>query len=87
MLNINSAATAVWEGQTVSGASVLVKYTYLGDATLSGTINGDDYFAIDNGFAARGSGFANGDFDYNGRIDADDYFWIDESYSSQNNAL
>jgi hypothetical protein len=61
----------------------MVMYTYVGDATLDGIIDGDDYAAIDAGFSASSSGYANGDFDYNGRINADDYFLIDRNYSSQ----
>ncbi len=35
-------------GQIVGAGDVLVMYTYAGDADLSGSINGDDYFRIDN---------------------------------------
>jgi hypothetical protein len=67
----------------VNPDDVLVMYTYAGDADLSGTVNGDDYFRIDAGYVAHDTGFANGDFDYSGRIDADDYWLIDHSYANQ----
>ena len=62
-------------------------YTYAGDADLSGSINGDYYFKIDQGYSAHATGYANGDFNYDGRIDADDYFIIDSNYSRQGAAF
>ena len=82
-LGIASGATANWGSETVTGSSVLVKYTYVGDANLNGLVNGDDYFKIDTGYSAHWTGFENGDFDYNGVINADDYFLIDQTYASQ----
>ena len=80
VFGISGSQTALWNGQTVDATTVLVKYTYLGDANLDGIINGDDYFAIDAGYASQSTGYVHGDFDYNGRIDADDYFAIDSRY-------
>jgi autotransporter-associated beta strand protein len=79
----SATAGRVFAGQTLNAGDVMVMYTYVGDATLDGIIDGDDYAAIDAGFSASSSGYANGDFDYNGRINADDYFLIDRNYSSQ----
>ena len=59
---------------------MLVRYSFIGDANLSGTIDGDDYFAIDSGYASHANGYSSGDFNYDGRIDADDYFIIDSNY-------
>jgi Immunoglobulin domain/Calx-beta domain len=66
-----------------SGGDVLVKYTYVGDADLSGTLTAADYVAIDNGFNMSFSGYANGDFNYDGKINGDDYALIDNSYNTQ----
>jgi hypothetical protein len=84
---VAAGGTTTWGGQTVSGTDTLVRYTYAGDANLSGAINGDDYFLIDQGFAAKANGWSIGDFDYNGRINADDYFIIDRNYSRQAGAF
>jgi len=67
-------------------------YTYDGDADLTGNINGDDYFRIDQGYATRNNptpllGYENGDFNFDGKIDADDYFIIDRNYSRQGMAF
>ena len=58
-----------------------------GDADHDGTIDGDDFFAIDAGYLTQASGFSNGDFDYSGRIDADDYFLIDSNYGKAQTLL
>jgi len=65
-----------------------VKYTYFGDADLSGTVNAMDYEAIDNGFNSLTSGdpltgWNNGDFNYDGQINGDDYTLIDNAFNSQ----
>jgi autotransporter-associated beta strand protein len=61
----------------------LVRYTYYGDADLSGTVDDTDYFLIDQGFANGSSGWINGDFDGNGMVDDTDYFLIDNAAAGQ----
>jgi GH18 family chitinase len=79
----SGSQTAVWQGMTIDGSSVLVKRTYNGDANLDGVIDGDDFFAIDAHLGATGANarWHFGDFDRNGRIDTDDYFVLDTIYS------
>jgi hypothetical protein len=62
---------------------VLAMYTYAGDADLSGGIDADDFFQIDQGYGSHRSlsGYYYGDFNHNGTIDADDYFLISANYS------
>ena len=71
-------------GQAVDATSVLVKYTYGGDANLDGTLNGDDYFQIDSHSNQSGSvfGYFNGDFNLDGEINGDDYFIIDSNWNA-----
>jgi autotransporter-associated beta strand protein len=64
-------------------SDVLVKYTYYGDADLSGTVDGNDYTLIDNGFGKHLTGWQNGDFNYDGTIDGSDYSLIDNSFNQQ----
>ncbi len=73
-------------GQPVGANAILVRYTYDGDADLSGVINSADYAHIDNGFANDLSGWANGDFNFDGVVDANDYFEIDRTYRTQAHA-
>ncbi|HWP39847.1 MAG TPA: autotransporter-associated beta strand repeat-containing protein, partial [Tepidisphaeraceae bacterium] len=67
----------------LTAAEVLVKFTYFGDADLSGSIDATDYSLIDNGYVNSLSGWLNGDFDYSGSIDATDYALIDNAYVNQ----
>jgi len=60
----------------VDETSVLVRYTYTGDANLDGTVDADDYSYWLVGFLTlhgQSDKWLWGDFDYNGRVDADDY--------------
>ncbi len=81
VLGISGGQSADFMGQTVDATSVLIKYTYGGDANLDGTLNGDDYFQIDSNINAAGTvfGYINGDFNYDGDINGDDYFIIDSN--------
>jgi len=74
-------------GETLAGNEVLVKFTYFGDADLSGSIDATDYSLIDNGYVNSLSGWINGDFDYSGSIDATDYALIDNAYVNQSGPL
>jgi len=64
-------------GQAVTPSTVLVKYTYSGDADLNGIIDGDDYgyWLLDflNLSDPAIDGWLRGDFNYDGRVDGDDY--------------
>jgi hypothetical protein len=84
VLSISGAATAMYEGQVVDSTSVIVKYTYTGDANLDGVIDAGDYGIIDNYYQFAGtSGYSNGDFNFDGVIDAGDYGLIDNAYQMQ----
>jgi hypothetical protein len=75
-------------GETGLGTDdVLVKFTYFGDADISGAIDATDYSLTDNGYVNSLSGWINGDFDYSGAIDATDYALIDNAYVNQQGAL
>jgi MYXO-CTERM domain-containing protein len=76
------AGSGSYGGLTVTNADTLVKYTYLGDADLSGSVDFDDYAYIDAGYGT-GNRWSQGDFDNNGVVDFDDYAFIDGSYSGQ----
>ncbi|HWB54131.1 MAG TPA: hypothetical protein VG722_08060, partial [Tepidisphaeraceae bacterium] len=58
-----------FDGQSVNNNSVLVKYTYVGDANLDGVVNATDF----NMMVAGGSSWMQGDFNYDGTVNADDY--------------
>jgi hypothetical protein len=74
-----------FDGQSVNDGDVLVKYTYYGDALLTGSVNAADYIQIDSGFGSGGTlgGWYNGDFNYDGLINGDDYTLIDNAFNTQ----
>ena len=82
-----STGTSNFDGFTVAGTDVLVKYTYYGDTDFNGLINFDDYSRTDGGFNSNGSDWFHGDFDYNGIVNFDDYALIDAAFNSQNGSL
>jgi hypothetical protein len=88
VLFITGDQTVLWDGQTVDATTVIVKYTYVGDANLDGSIDGADYGMIDNYVQFPGTtGYANGDFNYDGVIDGADYGYIDNSIQMQGEPL
>lgn len=87
VLGLSGTQTTLWDGQTVDATTVLIKYTYNGDANLDGAVTGDDYFQIDSSFPQHLRGFANGDFNYDGAITGDDYFLIDSTFPAQKSPL
>jgi hypothetical protein len=73
-----------FDGQNnLLNTDLLIKYTYFGDADLSGTVTAADYLLIDNGFNNSGVGWHNGDFNYDGFINGDDYALTDNAFNSQ----
>jgi hypothetical protein len=84
LLRLSGAQTGAFAGQTVDATSVLVKYTYAGDANLDGQIDAGDYGVVDNFVQLGGAwGYFNGDFNYDGFIDAGDYGIIDNNIQAQ----
>jgi uncharacterized delta-60 repeat protein len=80
-------AGATFDGEALDDTAVLVKYTYYGDADFNGSVDGDDYARIDNGYNFALSGWFNGDADLSGAIDADDYALLDNALNTQGAAL
>jgi hypothetical protein len=76
------------DGFTPTAANdVLVKYTYYGDANLSGNVDGSDYSLIDNGYLKNLTGWYNGDFNYDNVVNGSDYTLIDNAFNSQGTKL
>ncbi|MEA2735952.1 MAG: hypothetical protein QOE14_2403, partial [Humisphaera sp.] len=87
VLGISAGETALWNGQTVDASSVIIKYTYSGDANLDGFISGDDYSTIDFYVGTSAFGYYYGDFNFDGIISGDDYSTIDFNYGAQGEPL
>jgi len=82
-----AAGNLTFDGQSVSSADVLVKYTYIGDTNLDGQVDGSDYSNIDNGFISGLTGWSNGDLNYDGVVDGSDYALIDNAFNTQGASL
>ncbi len=67
----------------LTGAEILVKYTYFGDADLDGAITAADYQLIDSSVGQNAFGWISGDFDYDGiGATVADYQLIDAGFSA-----
>jgi hypothetical protein len=87
VFGISGAQTHLFGSETVDATSVLVKYTYGGDANLDGKINVDDYTKIDFNVSLASTGWLSGDFNYDGKINVDDYTLIDFNVGLQSGVL
>jgi hypothetical protein len=83
-LGIRQSDGTPFDGTSTTANDVLVKYTYFGDADLSGTVTGADYQQIDNGFGNNLTGWSNGDFNYDGIINGSDFALIDNTFNQIN---
>ena len=88
VLGLGDSEKGVWRGHTIDGSTVLVRFTYAGDANLDGTIDGGDYGVIDNFIQTPGAaGYASGDVNHDGMIDGGDYGLIDNNIQAQGAVL
>jgi T5SS/PEP-CTERM-associated repeat protein len=71
---------AALHGLGLGPDDVLVVHALVGDVDLSGSIDGDDYYRMDQGFLAAGSGYQQGDLNYDGVIDAADFHLLDQAF-------
>ena len=67
-----------FSGLTIDETTVVIKYTYVGDANLDGQVDALDYERVDLAIGNTGVfGTAQGDLNYDGNVDALDYEQID----------
>jgi len=65
---------STFDGLTLGGNAVVVKYTLVGDANLDGTVNLADYNKMLSNFnATSGATWTGGSFDYSGSVGLADY--------------
>lgn len=69
-------------GVPVGINDVLVRYTWEGDADLSGLVDATDQFLLDNAVANSLTGWFNADLDYSGAVDATDQFLLDNAVAN-----
>lgn len=83
LLGLSGNATTTWNGVSVDATTILVEYTYAGDANLDGKISSDDYALLDRGAAKGLATWSFGDFNYDGVVNSADYLLIDTTYALQ----
>jgi hypothetical protein len=76
-------AGASFSGQSPDATSILIKYTYYGDADYNGSVDFDDYVRTDAGFNTGGTTWVLGDFNGNGSVDFDDFVLLDLGFNTQ----
>ena len=72
-----------FDGQPVTAADVLARYSYYGDANLDGVVNAADHTRLDAGAVMHLTGWQNGDFNYDGVVDGSDYALADNAFNQQ----
>lgn len=82
VLGIGATGSGTFDGQTVDGSTLLIKFTWLGDANLDGVVNEADLARM----STTGTTWAQGDFNYDGVVNADDYalFALGAAYGQGN---
>jgi hypothetical protein len=78
-INTSSATAATGLGwkENPASQSISVKFTYYGDADLSGTVDSNDFNALVASYGATGAAiWAQGDFNYDGKINTKDFNYL-----------
>jgi len=70
---------STFDGLTLGGNAVLVKYTLTGDANLDGTVNFSDFSIVQNNFG-QSSNWSGGDFNYDGVTNFNDFSLLQNNY-------
>lgn len=84
----DGGALPQFQGQTVNENSILIKYTYIGDADLNGVVDSNDFGLFQFGFVgAPYTSWAFGDFDYNSVVDSNDFGLFQFGFVGQGAAL
>jgi len=78
-LSTSSATSTTGLGwkDTVSSESILIKYTYYGDADLSGTVTSTDFNALTASYGmTAAANWVDGDFNYDGKVTTLDFNYL-----------
>ena len=71
--DIFSSFSASWESQSVDDSTVLIKYTFYGDANLDGAVNLQDFNKLAANFGGSEKRWAQGDFNYDRNVNLQDF--------------
>jgi hypothetical protein len=73
VLSIAGAQTGTFMGKTVDASSVLVRYTFFGDANLDGIVDTLDFNALAGNFGGTSKAWSQADFNYDSVVDTLDF--------------
>ncbi len=73
-------AGGTWFGETVDATTLLIAYTFGGDANLNGTIDIDDFNLLAEYFGQAGRTWYEGDFNGDGRVGLEDFNLLATNY-------
>jgi hypothetical protein len=71
--NVGNPIYGTFDGLAVNAASVIVKYTWMGDTNIDGILDTADFNAVLNGVTNALTGWQNGDINYDGVVDTTDF--------------
>jgi autotransporter-associated beta strand protein len=78
-----SAFPATFSGQQVDDTSVLVRYTYSGDANLDGKVDTLDFNSLAANFGGNGKVWTQADFNFDGVVDTLDFNSLAANFGQQ----
>ena len=67
------SASRTFDGESVAGNSLLIRYTAAGDANLDGVVDTSDFTPLATNFGGSGKRWYEGDFNYDGVVNALDF--------------
>jgi hypothetical protein len=70
-----------FSGQVVDSTSVLIAYTYAGDANLDRTVDTIDFNLLAANFSGSGKIWGQADFNYDGSVDTIDFNLLASNFS------
>jgi hypothetical protein len=73
---------ATYFGKSVTSTTMLVRYTTLGDATLSAKTNALDFNALATNFGKPSVNWYQGDFNYDGNVNTADFTLLSQHFNS-----
>jgi hypothetical protein len=71
---------STFDGLTLGGNAVLVKYTLVGDANLDGSVDFSDFSVLQNHMGQPGP-WSSGDFNYDGTVNFNDFSLLQNNYN------
>jgi hypothetical protein len=80
LLGLSGSQNTTFDGQYVDASSLLVKYTWSGDANLDGVVNSSDFSALAVNFNGSSKDWQTGDFNYDGTVNALDFNMVASNY-------